>query len=63
MPSEFKRQSLPAFWMSYIRVDNVREVIKKAPLLGAKIEFTDNANEYGAAALIREPLRCGFYRN
>ncbi len=60
MPPEFKRQSLPAFWMSYIRVDDVRKVVRNARRLGARIEFTDNANEYGAAALIRDPLGAGF---
>ena len=60
MPPEFKQQSLPAFWMSYIRVDDVQKVVRNARRLGARIEFTDNANDYGAAALIRDPLGAGF---
>lgn len=55
-PEIFKELNMPHFWMGYIQVDNVEEVVAKARDLWAIIEI-EKADFYNwNIALIRDPL-------
>ena len=61
MPQKFQDMGMPSFWMSYIYVDDVDQVVRKATKLGGKIELGPlGAANYGTVALIRDPLGAGF---
>ena len=61
MPGKFIDMRMPAFWMSYIAVDDVAETVELANSMGAKVELGpaefDGGGQY---ALIRDPLGAGF---
>lgn len=56
----FKAIRMPHFWMWYIQVDDVKEVVEKARALGATIEIKQDEFYGGDIALIRDPLWSGF---
>lgn len=64
MPAFFQKIKMPSFWMSYIQVDDIQNVVKAARQQGGKVELGpepfggDIAN--GQIALIRDPLGAGF---
>jgi len=61
MPEKFQRIGMPSFWMSYIRVEGIQEVVRVAELQGAKIEIKPQpAPGGGLIALIRDPAGAGF---
>ena len=53
------RDVVPAFWMSYILVNDVEKTVAEARRVGGTIEFTDTSPA-GRVALIRDPLGAGF---
>ena len=61
MPGKFIDMRMPAFWMSYIAVDDVAETVELANSMGAKVELGpaefDGGGQY---ALIRDQLGAGF---
>jgi len=59
MPAFFRKINMPSFWMSYIRVEAVDDVVEKASGMGGKVELEDGF-EGGKIALIRDPLGAGF---
>ncbi len=61
MPDPFQKIKMPAFWMTYIAVDDVAATTELATSIGAKVEFgpADFASG-GTFALIRDPLGAGF---
>ena len=61
MPDFFQKINMPSFWMSYIQVANIDEIVQKAEQLGAKIEVQpEEAPSGGKVALIRDPAGAGF---
>ncbi|MEM7336788.1 MAG: VOC family protein, partial [Chloroflexota bacterium] len=61
MPDFFQKINMPSFWMSYIQVSNIDEIVQKAEQLGAKIEVQpQEAPGGGLVALIRDPAGAGF---
>jgi len=61
MPEKFQKIKLPSFWMSYISVPNINDVVKIAEELGGKIEVRpEEAPGGGLIALIRDPAGAGF---
>lgn len=47
---------IPPHWMSYVYVDNLEEILKKAQNLGAKIILPIKvAGEFGRLAIIQDP--------
>ncbi|MDT7832615.1 hypothetical protein RQM59_09500 [Flavobacteriaceae bacterium S356] len=59
-PEKFKRIKMPSFWMSYIQVESVEEIVKKAKHLGGIVELVDMNNPIRAVALIRDTQGAGF---
>lgn len=59
-PDKFKQMRMPHFWMTYIRVSNVDEMVSKAKALGGIIEAHYEMNGIGKVALIRDPQGAGF---
>lgn len=59
-PEKFKQLNMPHFWMTYINVNSVSEIVAKAKALGGIIELVDENNPIGAVALIRDPKGAGF---
>jgi len=61
MPEEFQSIGMPSFWMSYIQVDRLDEIVVLAEQHGAKIEIKPQpAPGGGVIALIRDPAGAGF---
>lgn len=61
MPEKFQRMGMPSFWMSYIHVDGIEELVQVAERHGAKIEVKPQpAPDGGVIALIRDPAGAGF---
>ncbi len=61
MPQKFMNIGMPAFWMSYIDVDDVTQTAELAQSLGGKVEIGPSPFMQGAEfALIRDPLGAGF---
>lgn len=61
MPEKFQQMNLPSFWMSYISVTNIENVVALAQEMGGIIEVkpTDFLGQ-GQIALIRDPSGAGF---
>lgn len=55
MPDRFKDMGMPSFWMSYIAVANLAEIVATARAEGGTLEM--ETDDY---ALIRDPLGAGF---
>lgn len=62
MPTKFQQMNLPSFWMGYIRVQNLDQVVKKAKThQGAIVEIEPTPfQENSQIALIRDPSGAGF---
>ena len=60
MPEKFQAIGMPSFWISYIALDRLTDVIEKARALGGKVELGPTPYEQGKIALIRDPLGAGF---
>lgn len=61
MPEYLQKMNMPSFWMSYISVENIEDVVDKAKENGAIIEV--KPTEFDAEsriALIRDPSGAGF---
>lgn len=59
-PAKFKAINMPSFWMSYIKVTNIQEMVEKARSLGGIVEHVEPDNSVGGIALIRDTLGAGF---
>ncbi len=59
MPEFFRKINMPSFWMSYIRVESVDQVVAIAKEKGGKVELVDE-HAIGRIALIRDPAGAGF---
>ena len=59
MPEFFQSINMPSFWVSYISVVDIDQVVAKANELGAKVEI-EESDERGKVALIRDPAGAGF---
>lgn len=59
-PEQFKQMRMPHFWMTYIQVNNVENIIAKARELGGIIEMEQSMRGFGKVALIRDPQGAGF---
>ena len=59
-PYKFKKMNMPHFWMTYIHVENVENVVKKAVNSGGIIEIQQQMPGFGKVALIRDPQGAGF---
>ncbi|MGI9550922.1 MAG: VOC family protein [Aurantibacter sp.] len=59
-PEKFKQMRMPHFWMTYIQVEHVTDTVEKAKELGGIIEMTDEIQDYGKVALIRDTQGAGF---
>ena len=61
MPDKFQKIGLPSFWMSYISVTDIENVVHHAQQMGGMIEVkpTDFMGQ-GRIALIRDPAGAGF---
>ncbi|MBW1294800.1 VOC family protein [Aquimarina litoralis] len=59
-PEKFKQMRMPHFWMTYIKVANVKDTINSAQQLGGIIEMSYEMNGFGKVALIRDPQGAGF---
>jgi len=61
MPEQFQSMGMPSFWMSYIHVDDLEEIVRLAERQGAKVEVKPKpASSGGMIALIRDPAGAGF---
>ncbi len=61
MPHFFQKIKMPSFWMSYLSVDNIIEVVNKARSFeGSVIDIEPTPFGQGTMALIRDPLGAGF---
>ena len=61
MPEYLQNIDMPSFWMSYISVKNIDEVVSKAEDNGAIIEIKPTQfNSESRIALIRDPSGAGF---
>lgn len=59
-PEKFKEMKMPHFWMTYIQVENVDNVVHKAKNLGGIVEMEQEVPGLGKVALIRDPQGAGF---
>ena len=59
MPDFFQKIRMPSFWMTYISVDDIQQVAKKARALGGRVEIEEDS-ERGKIALIRDPAGADF---
>lgn len=59
-PEKFKLMKMPHFWMTYIKVKNVKLIVDKAHLLGGIVEIEQTLEGFGKVALIRDPSGAGF---
>lgn len=61
MPEKFQNIGMPSFWMPYIQVESIEELVHKAERQGAKVEIkAQPAPGGGVIALIRDPAGAGF---
>jgi len=61
MPEKFQSIGMPSFWMSYIQVNDIENIVRVAEQHGAKIEIKPQpAPGDGMIALIRDPAGAGF---
>lgn len=61
MPEKFQHMGLPSFWMSYIAVPDVQEVVERARHAGGIIEVEPSDYKgLGMIALIRDTAGAGF---
>lgn len=61
MPQKFQQMGLPSFWMSYIAVSDIVQVVEKARAAGAIIEVEPTTFDGGGQiALIRDTAGAGF---
>jgi len=61
MPEKFQNMGMPSFWMSYIHVEDIEEIVRVAERHGAKVEVKPQpAPGGGMIALIRDPSGAGF---
>jgi len=61
MPEKFQSIGMPSFWMSYIKVPNIQQVVRAAQEHGGKVEIQpQNAPGGGLITLIRDPAGAGF---
>lgn len=61
MPRKFQERAMPAFWLSFIKVESVKDTVAQAIKLGAKIEIRPTELEgWGEYALIRDLAGAGF---
>lgn len=62
MPSYLKKLNLPSFWMSYIQVEDINEIIEKAQTHKKVIVEVKPTqfDEHSQIALIRDPSGAGF---
>ena len=61
MPEYLQKINMPSFWMSYISVINIEEVVSDAEKNGAIIEIKPTSfDEKSKIALIRDPSGAGF---
>ena len=61
MPEYLQKINMPSFWMSYISVENIEEVVQNAEENGAIIEIKPTSfDEKSRIALIRDPSGAGF---
>ena len=61
MPEKFQKMGMPSFWMSYISISNIDNVVAQAKQMGGivEIEPTDFMRQ-SKIALIRDPSGAGF---
>ena len=59
-PEFFKKINMPHFWMNYIEVDHLDEIVVQAESLGGIIEIKNEPFYDGRIALIRDPMGAGF---
>ena len=61
MPPFFSKISMPAFWMSYVQVDDVAAVVTRAKRVkGVMVDVEPTPFGQGTMALIRDPSGAGF---
>ncbi|PML82137.1 VOC family protein [Enterovibrio norvegicus] len=61
MPEQFQKIKMPSFWMSYIHVSDIEQVVLDAEKHGAKVELKPQPGPSGGRiALIRDPAGAGF---
>ncbi len=61
MPENFQTMGMPSFWMPYIQVDSIANVVHDAARHGATIEIeSQSAPGGGVIVLIRDPAGAGF---
>lgn len=61
MPEKFQKIGMPSFWMSYMAVDDIDQVVAVATEQGGKVEIQPSEFDGGGKyALIRDPLGAGF---
>ncbi|MEM7010409.1 MAG: VOC family protein [Verrucomicrobiota bacterium] len=61
MPPFFQKIKMPPFWMSYLAVDHLDEVVARARSIeGAIVDVEPTPFSEGRMALIRDPLGAGF---
>lgn len=59
-PDIFKKFKMPHFWMNYIQVKSITEIVNKVEELNGKVEIKNAAFSGGKIALIRDPMGAGF---
>jgi len=61
MPEKFQNIGMPSFWMSYIHVSDIKQIVHSAEKYGAKVEIQPQKGLGGGLiALIRDPAGAGF---
>lgn len=61
MPTRFQKIGLPSFWMSYVQVRGLGQLVERAQQLGARVEGKPApAPGGGHYALLRDPIGAGF---
>lgn len=61
MPPFFQKIKMPPFWMSYLAVDNIEEVVARAKSIeGVIVDIEPSPFGEGTMALIRDPNGAGF---
>ena len=61
MPAKFQSIGMPSFWMSYIHVQDLEQVVRMAEKWGGRVELQPQPFAGGGRiALIRDPLGAGF---
>ncbi len=61
MPQKFTDMGMPSFWMSYVRVENIKEALDRATQIkGIRIEIGITLFGSGKMALVRDPSGAGF---